>query len=209
MIDKIEVNCHSSIKIKGDKVIYVDPYKIREEVHDADYIFITHDHYDHFDLESIKKVIKDNTVIVFPDKMAIKLLGNFRKYDLRGVVPQDKYEINGLKFETVSSYNINKNFHLKEYNWVGYVLEIDNERIYVTGDTDITEESKEVKCDILMLPIGGTYTMDAKEAATLTNIIKPREVIPIHYGLIVGDERDLELFKSLVDDKIDVVVKIK
>lgn len=209
MKEKIEVNCHSSIKIGDDKVIYIDPYKISLELHDADYVFITHDHYDHFDPESIKKIVKETTIIIFPDKMVTKVLGMFGKYDLRGVVPEDTYNINGLKFETVRSYNTNKKFHLKEYDWVGYVLDINDEKIYVTGDCDITSESKEVKCDILLLPIGGTYTMNASEAATLTNIIKPKVVIPIHYGLIVGDKNDLNNFVNLVDDGIEVCIKIK
>ena len=52
---EISINCHSSIKIVSDKIIYFDPFKIENDVHDADIIFITHDHYDHFSIEDIKK----------------------------------------------------------------------------------------------------------------------------------------------------------
>ena len=54
----LKINCHSSLKLIGDKIIYIDPFKINEETKDADIIFITHDHYDHMSKEDIKKVIK-------------------------------------------------------------------------------------------------------------------------------------------------------
>ena len=63
---KIEVLQHASIKLSGDKVIYFDPYDIKEKINDADYIFITHDHYDHYDEESINNIKKDTTKIIVP-----------------------------------------------------------------------------------------------------------------------------------------------
>ena len=184
----IEINCHSSIKIIGDKIIYVDPFRIKENKNDADIIFITHDHYDHYSLEDIEKVKKQNTIIVMPEHLE-------RKEDLKDaviVMPNKKYQVEGINVETIPSYNINKPYHPKENNWVGYILNIEGKRIYIPGDTDITEENMKIQCDILFVPIGGTYTMNYEEGAKLTNIIKPKVAIPVHYGEIVGKKEEAE-----------------
>ena len=67
--DNITVNTQSSIRIKLDKVLYFDPFKIENASYDADIIFITHEHYDHFDIESINKIKNDNTIVVCPKTM--------------------------------------------------------------------------------------------------------------------------------------------
>ena len=198
----IIINTQSSIKIDN---IYFDPFRIRDEVHDADIIFITHSHYDHFDIDSINNIKNDNTYIVVPrDDNIINNLD----VDKLIIVDVDKdYEINGIKFSTVPSYNTNKSFHLKEYNWVGYVVNIDNEIYYIMGDTD--DIGLDVECDYLFIPIGGTYTMTYEEAANYTNRVKPKVVIPIHYGTIVGDKDYGFKFRDLIDDKIEVKLLLK
>ena len=200
---EIKLNAQSSIKIKTNKIIYFDPFMIKEETHDADYIFITHDHYDHFDMDSINKIINDNTIIVMPNSMVLKNIGYFNSDNIRGVDPNEEYNIENLRFVTVPSYNTNKNFHKKENNWVGYLLNIEEQGVYVAGDTDLTEETKKVKCDIAFVPIGGTYTMDYEEAALLINTIKPRLVIPTHYKTVVGKEEDAKNFKNLLIEDVE------
>ena len=191
MLENIEVLYHSSIKINKGKVIYIDPYKIDKNYNDADIIFITHDHYDHYSEEDIEKVKKENTIIVVPTDLSIKLLQrDFKKEEIITVEPNAKYKIYDIKFETVPAYNINKQFHPKQNNWVGYVIEIKGVKYYIAGDTDITEENKKVKCDVALIPVGGTYTMDFKQAADLVNIIKPKIAIPTHYGSLVGTNKD-------------------
>ena len=69
MLEGIEVLCHSSIRINKGKVIYFDPFKIKQDYNDADIIFITHDHYDHYSESDIDKVIKNDTIIVAPEKL--------------------------------------------------------------------------------------------------------------------------------------------
>ena len=202
---EIVINCHSSIKMKGEKVIYIDPFKIEEQINDADIIFITHDHYDHYSEEDIDKVINKGTIIVAPETVKI----SYRANEIVKVEPNKKYEILGIKVETIPSYNINKKFHPKENNWVGYILEINGERYYIPGDTDITPENKQVQCDIAFIPIGGTYTTDYKEAAELINFIKPKTVIPMHYGCIVGTKQDEIEFKKLLNQKIECKILIK
>lgn len=200
---KIELNAQSSIKITSNKTIYFDPYKIEEESHDADLIFITHDHYDHFDLSSINKISKDNTLIIMPDNIVMNVFSEIKSSMIRGVVPNENYVIEDVSFKTIPSYNTNKQFHKKEYNWVGYLVNIEDQVLYIAGDTDITEENQNVSCDIAFLPIGGTYTMDYKEAAKLANIINPKTVIPTHYKTIVGTDEDAIKFSELLNNNIE------
>lgn len=206
---KIQVLCHSSIKITSDKIIYSDPFKIKEEMHDADLIIITHSHYDHFSEEDIKKVKKENTKICITNDLLdrTKQLG-FDEENIIIVEPNKHYEISGIKLDTIPAYNINKKFHPKGNNWVGYIMQLENIKIYIAGDTDITEENKKVRCDIALIPIGGTYTMTYYEAAELINIIRPKTVIPMHYGEIVGEKEDAIRFKRQIHQDVQVNIQI-
>ncbi len=202
---EIQVLCHSSIKIISDKIIYSDPFRIKEETHDADIILITHSHYDHFSEEDIEKVKKENTKICITNDLLDRTIElGFSKENIIVVEPNGSYEVLGIKMNTIPAYNINKKFHPKENNWVGYLLEIENEIIYIAGDTDITEENKKIKCDIALVPIGGTYTMTYEEAAELVNTIKPNTAIPMHYGEIVGTKENASKFKELINENIKV-----
>ena len=210
MLENIEVLCHSTIKICKEKIIYIDPFKIDENYNDADIIFITHDHYDHYSEEDIDKVKKVDTVVVAPEELLTKLLRKgFRQEYIITVGPEEHNMVEGIKFETVPAYNTNKQFHPKENGWVGYIIEIKDTRYYIAGDTDITEENKKVKCDVAFVPVGGTYTMDFKEAAYLINEIKPKIAVPIHYGSIVGTNQDATDFVKLVHKDIECKILMK
>ncbi len=210
MLENIEVLCHSSMKFNKEKVIYIDPFKIDKNYNDADIIFITHDHYDHYSEDDIDKIKKDDTVIVAPEELLTKLLRKgFRQDYIIIVEPNEKYIVESIKFETVPAYNTNKQFHPKENGWVGYIIEIKGIRYYIAGDTDITEENKKVKCDVAFVPVGGTYTMDFKEAAYLINEIKPQVTVPIHYGSIVGTNQDATDFSKLLHPEIECKILIK
>lgn len=205
MLDGVICLGHNAIKfIKDNKVIYIDPFKIEDNYNDADLIFITHSHYDHFSKEDILKVKKEFTkIIITEDLYNDSIEMGFSKDNILVVKPNSKYLIDSVKFLTISSYNINKNFHPKDNNWVGYILLLNNYSYYIIGDSDITDENKQVKCDVLFVPIGGIYTMDYKEASLLTNVIKPKIVIPVHYGIIVGEKDYALKFKELVSDEIN------
>lgn len=154
MLEGIQVLCHSSIVIQRDKKIYIDPFKIDKKYNDADVIFITHSHYDHFSPEDIEKVIKEDTVIVATNDLEEKLKQmNFFNDNIVLVRPDNKYNVLGVKVETIPSYNINKKFHPKSNEWVGYILKIDNITYYIPGDTDITNENRKVKCDVAFVPV--------------------------------------------------------
>ena len=209
MTDNIEVFEQNSIRIKSDLgAIYVDPFQMRETPRDAAFLLITHDHYDHFSPEDIEKVVSADTVLIVPEKMegkAGKVSGMVKKTVT--VRPGEKYEVDGLIFETIPSYNNMKPFHPKSAQWVGYILILDGKRIYIAGDTDATKEAKAVKCDVAVVPVGGTYTMDTKAAAELVNEIRPEVAIPVHYGSVVGKASDGETFAALVKDPVKVELK--
>ena len=211
MLDNIEVFTQNSIRIRSDcGTIYVDPFRMKEELHDADYVLITHSHYNHFSIEDIRKVVGKKTLLVVPEKMEDDA-GELRPdvKDIVTVKPGIYKEINGLELETVPAYNTIKPFHPKRAEWVGYILRLDGKRIYIAGDTGATKEARQVKCDIALLPIGGTFTMDAKKAADLTNLIRPEYAIPVHYGSSVGKKSDGQTFASLVKGPVKVVEKIQ
>ena len=210
MLENIEVLCHSCIKFNKGEVIYFDPFKIEKNYNDADVIFITHDHYDHYSEEDIDKVVKEGTIIVAPEDLLTKLLKKgFERDNMVLVTPNQKYTVKGIEFQTIPAYNVNKQFHPKANEWVGYVLKIEGVTYYIAGDTDITEENKKVKCDIAFVPVGGTFTMDYKEAAELINEIKPKIAVPTHYGSIVGEKSDGVSFSKLVSPEIEVEVLMK
>ncbi len=201
---EISINCHSSIRIASDKVIYFDPFQIAEESHDADIIFITHDHYDHFSVEDIRKVEKEDTVYVIPECM-YNLLGG---ENVVVIQPREKTVVEGLDVYAVPSYNLNKPFHPLEKGYVGYLVRIEDKVVYVAGDCDMNEDNRKIRCDIALIPVGGKYTMDYRQAAELVNHIRPETAIPTHYGSIVGEKDAGERFKELTDKQIKVELKI-
>ena len=210
MTNNIEVFTQNSIRIRsGQGTVYVDPFQMKESPKDAAFILVTHDHFDHFSPEDIGKTAGENTVLVVPEKMEKKAKeaeGLVKK--IVTVRPGEAYEIDGLEFETVPAYNILKPFHPKSAGWVGYLLKIDGKRIYIAGDTDATKEARAVRCDVALVPVGGTYTMDVKKAAELVNTIKPRVAIPVHYGTVVGKPSDGETFAKNVKEPVRVELKI-
>ena len=210
MLENIEVLYHSSIRISKNKAIYIDPFKIDKDYNDADIVFITHDHFDHYSEEDIDKVINENTTIIIPEEMLTKILRKgINKNAVITVESNKEYMVQGIKFETIPAYNTNKTFHPKENDWVGYIITLDGIRYYIAGDTDITEENRKVKCDVAFVPVGGTYTMDFKEAAQLINEIQPKIAVPIHYGSVVGTKQDATDFIKLLHPSIKGIILMK
>lgn len=205
MIEKFEVLHHSSIRIVADgKTIYCDPFGINEEYNDADFICITHAHFDHFSPDDILKVKNDDSIIVITEDIFVNVLKlGFKENKIVIVEPNQKYNVNGLLLETIAAYNINKAFHPKENGWVGYIFNLQAERVYVAGDTDVTPEATNVTCDLAFLPVGGVYTMDYGEAAKLANTIAPAIAVPTHYGSVAGSSEDGKNFACLLHKEID------
>lgn len=207
MFEEVKVLTHSSIKITGKKVIYFDPFEVKEESHDADLIFVTHDHYDHYSPEDIRKVAGVDTWIIMPECMRgqEEKAGNFK---CKFVNPSGIIEAKGIMVNAVPAYNRLKPFHTRGKGYAGYAVEMEGVRYYVAGDTDTTPDNQDIKCDVALVPVGGKYTMDFKEAAKLLNCMKPKIAIPTHYGTVVGSLDDGERFAKLVDSRIEVRVMI-
>jgi L-ascorbate metabolism protein UlaG (beta-lactamase superfamily) len=201
MLENIKWLGHDTFKIVGEKVIYTDPFQIAQP-DKADIILITHEHYDHFSPEDIKKILDPDTVLVLPKDCAGKI-----KAKEIVVKPGDKITVEGIEIEAVPSYNTNKKFHPKEKGWVGYIFKVSGKRFYIAGDTDYIPEMKTFKdIDIALLPVSGTYVMDAREAVQAALDINPKIAIPMHYGSIVGSESDAKYFADALKGKIEVVI---
>jgi L-ascorbate metabolism protein UlaG (beta-lactamase superfamily) len=205
MVENIKWLGHASILIStGGKNIYVDPWKLIKDQPKGDLILITHPHYDHFSPDDINKIVGNDSIIIGPlDILKIKL---GKKIEIK---PGQEINLNWVKIKAVPAYNINKHFHPKGNNWCGYIIEIEGNKIYIAGDTDFIPEMKNIVADIVILPVGGTYTMTAEEAANAVNTIKPKLAIPYHFGDIVGSEKDAKLFSSFVLNSEVKILKIE
>lgn len=205
---------HDGFRIKSPKLeLVIDPFNLKTRAkHPADIVFITHDHFDHCSVNDIRKVADPaKTIIVAAEncKNALRALNVKEKIF---VTPNKTGDLLGIGYTSVPAYNVNKFrapgvvFHPKEYGGVGYIIELENVRIYHPGDTDLIEEMKKLgKIDVAMLPVSGTYVMTADEAVRAVEVIKPELAIPMHYGEIVGSERDAETFKSKANCRVEIL----
>lgn len=205
---------HASFLIKNHKIIYIDPFNIKENSEKADIILITHSHYDHCSVADIKNIIKDGTKIVLTADSQSKITRFDTPIDIQIVEPNRELTFGDVKISTIPAYNIDKTFHPKEEGWVGYVIKMNDLLIYHAGDTDFIPEMQKLtghkqpdKKFIALLPVGGRYTMTAEEAAEAAKLIKPTLAIPIHYGGLVGTNADAEEFVKLCKEEgVDAVI---
>lgn len=200
-----KVLCHSSILLGED--IFIDPYNIKGG-YKAKVILITHNHYDHFSPKDIDKIISKDTLFIAPVDVAEELKKLY-KNKVIALKPYQEVTLDEIKVETFPSYNVNKNFHKKEYNWLGYKIDYRDLTYAILGDCDENEDNRKIKCDVLLLPIGGVYTMDGVEAGRLAKKIAPKLAIPTHYNLIVGSKKEEADFIKELDGKIDYEIHIK
>lgn len=198
--NKISWLGHASIRIEGEKTIYLDPWNIGVDLPAADLVLITHSHYDHCSAGDVEKIRSADTVIYAPADCEPGLGPAFI-----AVKPGWKGAVGGVSLEAVPAYNLEKKFHPRSNNWVGYIIEMGGERIYVAGDTDAVPEMDAVKADVVVVPVGGTYTMNAEEAAAAVDRIGPSLAIPVHFGEVVGTRRDAEKFKELCRTPVEIL----
>jgi L-ascorbate metabolism protein UlaG (beta-lactamase superfamily) len=200
MAKKIVWLGHDAFRIDAGKTIYFDPYQMTPG-RKADLILITHDHFDHCSPDDVAMIQHSKTVIVTERDSAKKLTG-----DVRLISPGESLTVDDIKIEAVPSYNMDKDFHPQKNDWLGFVVEVEGVRIYHAGDTDFIPEMKELRVDIALLPVSGTYVMTADQAVKAALAIKPKLAIPMHYGAIVGDEGDALKFKKALEGKIEVLI---
>jgi L-ascorbate metabolism protein UlaG (beta-lactamase superfamily) len=193
---------HDTFRIQGSKVVYTDPYKVRDR-DEADIVLISHEHFDHLSLEDLNKVISPGTTVVASPLCKGGLKG-LKVKETKFLDPGGKFNVGKVEVEAVPAYNLTKFrepghvFHPKDEKRLGFVLQMDGTRVYFAGDTDFIPEMKAIKCDIALLPVSGTYVMTAEEAAEAAAAINPKIAVPMHYGAIVGSEAEAKKFKSLV-----------
>ncbi|MFP4446690.1 MAG: MBL fold metallo-hydrolase [Desulfosudaceae bacterium] len=189
---------HDAFRIDGSRTVYFDPYQISGGP-TADLILISHEHFDHCSPEDVARIQGPETMIVTDKDSAAKLSGN-----VRTVAPGDTVTEKDVAIEVVPSYNTDKQFHPRRNQWLGFVIELDGIRLYHAGDTDVIPEMADIRADIALLPVSGTYVMTAEEAVQAARMIKPRIAIPMHYGTVVGSDQDARSFQKALDGEIDV-----
>lgn len=204
---------HDGFKVQdGSETLVIDPFKLDHESR-ADFLLISHEHYDHCNAEDIKKVLKPNTLVVAIPACKDELAKAGAK-EVKTVRPGDTLKIGGFEVRAIPAYNTNKfrepgrPFHPKSDQKVGYVIKTKSgTTIYHTGDTDAIPEMDDLKPDIALLPVSGTYVMTVEEALQAVDKIKPKIVIPMHWGTIVGSKGDAERFKKNAKVQVEILTR--
>lgn len=199
---------HAGFLIRNSRIIYIDPFKIKDGLDKADIILITHSHYDHCSVADINKLVKKGTQIIMPADCQSKINRFDVPIEMKIIEPGQEISLHDLKISAIPAYNIDKHFHPKEESWVGFVVKMGDVVIYHAGDTDLIEEMQKLtghsssrKRFIVLLPVGGRFTMTAEEAVEAAKLIKPDLAIPMHYGTIIGSEKDAQDFVQLCKDE--------
>ena len=191
---------HASFKISNQLTVYIDPWKLQAADHDASLVLVSHSHYDHFSAEDIAKVTGPQTKVITTPDVADQLA------NAAVLAPGQTAQLSGISITGIAAYNPNKQFHPRTNNWLGFVVEMDSKRIYYAGDTDIVSEMESLtNIDLALLPVGGTYTMDAAEAAEAIARIQTRMALPYHWGDIVGSQDDAQKLADLTSADVTIL----
>jgi len=202
---------HDGFRIQNGKVIYIDPFKITGGPK-ADIVLVSHEHFDHLSLDDLKKIVTPNTIVVAHAQSAGEL-SKLKVKETKIIKPRDRVRLGEITIEAVPAYNLNKGpepgkvFHPKEDGKLGFVVTINNVKIYHAADSDHIPEMKGLNPDIALLPVSGTYVMTPQEAAEAVVSVNPKVAIPMHYDAIVGSKKDAETFKKLVKCEVRILEK--
>ncbi len=199
MLENIHWLGHDSFRLDGSVTVYIDPWKLPAGLPPAGLILVTHEHFDHLSLPDIEALAGPGTVVVGPSSVTAQVPGRTPITLAAG----ETSEVDGVEITAVPAYNVDKfrspgeQFHPRAAGGLGYVVALDGVRYYHAGDTDTVPEMADVRCDVALLPVGGTYTMTAEEAAAACDLIHAAAAVPMHYGEVVGDAGDAERFRDL------------
>jgi len=207
MIENIHWLGHDSFRLDGSSTVYIDPWKLSADAPPADLILVTHDHYDHFSPDDIARVSTPRTTLIGPASVTAEVDGVAAVTLCAG----ETATVGGVTVAAVAAYNIDKFrqpgevFHPLAAGGLGYIVELDGRRIYHAGDTDAIPEMRDVRCDVALLPVSGTYVMTAEEAAEACRMISAAAAVPMHYGDIVGTAADAARFEGLCEVPVTVL----
>ena len=207
MIENIHWLGHDSFRLDGSSTVYIDPWKLSADAPPADLILVTHDHYDHFSPDDIARVSTPRTTLIGPASVTAEVDGVAAVTLCAG----ETATVGGVTVAAVAAYNIDKFrqpgevFHPPAAGGLGYIVELDGRRIYHAGDTDAIPEMRDVRCDVALLPVSGTYVMTAAEAAEACRMISAAAVVPMHFGDIVGTAADAARFEGLCGIPVTVL----
>ncbi|MDR2935664.1 MAG: MBL fold metallo-hydrolase [Candidatus Adiutrix sp.] len=195
---------HSGFRLSGGRLVYFDPWEAGGPI--ADIILITHDHFDHCDPPTVRALSGPKTQIVTEPAAAAKLKAEGFTH-IKVMAPGDEIEIDGVNIQAVPAYNLNKDFHPRAQNYLGFIVTLDGLSVYHAGDTDCIPEMSEIKAQVALLPVSGTYVMTAEEAVQAALAISPAVAIPMHFNKIVGDDAMARTFAEALKDRLPVEIK--
>jgi len=187
----------SSIRIRRNGIeIHVDPWGVTEESQ-ADYILLTHPHYDNFSEEDIARVRGPETVVMAPASMK-KQLGEADHF----LHPGDLLQLENLDVLATPAHNQDRKFHPVGSEWLGYVFTVGGVTYYHAGHTDFLNSMSGIRCDVAFLPCCSDYTMGPEEAARAGEACGASVIVPIHWSPHEDDpfprERIAELFPGTI-----------
>ena len=214
LLDSLEWLGHSGFRIRaGRALIYIDPYRVAESAPPADLILVTHGHYDHFSPQDVERLTKRETWLVGPAAVAERVSG--RVHSIAPGEMLDDELVRGVHVSAVAAYNTSKRdadgrpFHPREAGWVGYEVNVQGERLYHSGDTDVIPEMDSVTgVDVALLPVSGVYVMTAEEAAEAARRIQPRVAVPMHWGEQIGSEDDARRFAERAGVAVRILPRV-
>jgi len=170
------------IRIDSEITIYVDPAKLSEEnmKKKADLILLSHSHDDHFSVETLENLVKPTSIIICPHDCEEILLKDHFNFNIYIVKPGETLHLNRVRIETIPAYSTSG--HPISAGWIGYIIEVNDFRIYHSGDSGFIPEMKDLtNLDIALLTVREPYMMSPEEVIQAINAFNPKIIIPIHW----------------------------